>query len=199
MATICKMSKPKFDIQYWNYFRAIENDLENLSRFVEFSTDNWSTYSIEMARMFLTVSSEIDVILKMLCKLLNPNSKAERIDQYRKELIPEFPELPNENVIIPLFGIKVIPWHDWNENKTPEWWSNHNMVKHNRNVNFKKANLGNVINSVGALLVILVYYYKQLLTLREEENGFKDTTRLLSSSKEFIRLRKDYYYQSLIL
>jgi hypothetical protein len=49
---------------HWNYFLAIESDLENLSRYIEFIDTNFKTYSIELAHLLLASSSEIDVVLK---------------------------------------------------------------------------------------------------------------------------------------
>jgi hypothetical protein len=34
---------------HWNYFLALEKDLETVSRYIEFSRDNLNTYSIELA------------------------------------------------------------------------------------------------------------------------------------------------------
>jgi len=39
---------------HWNYFFAIEDDLATLSRYVEFHEDNFTTYSIEIARILMT-------------------------------------------------------------------------------------------------------------------------------------------------
>ena len=33
---------------HWNYFLAMEEDLDRLSRFVEFTTNNYECYSIEL-------------------------------------------------------------------------------------------------------------------------------------------------------
>ena len=51
-------------LSYWNYFLALEADLERLSRFVEFTSVNFQTYSLEMARLLLTGASEVDVVAK---------------------------------------------------------------------------------------------------------------------------------------
>ena len=53
---------------HWNYFLAIESDLERLSRYVEFSKDNYKTYSLAMAHLLLSSASEVDVVLKGICK-----------------------------------------------------------------------------------------------------------------------------------
>ena len=48
---------------HWNYFLAIEKDLEHLSRYIEFSDANLGTYSIELTHLLLSASSEVDVVM----------------------------------------------------------------------------------------------------------------------------------------
>ena len=64
---------------HWNYLIAIEKDLENLSRFVEFHDDNFKCYSIEISRILMASAAEIDVICKQICVELNNTSKADNI------------------------------------------------------------------------------------------------------------------------
>ena len=68
---------------HWNYFLAIEKDLENLSRYVEFDEKNLDTFSIELTHILFSASSEVDVIIKQLCNLIDPITKAENINDYR--------------------------------------------------------------------------------------------------------------------
>jgi len=53
---------------HWNYFLVLESDLEHISRYIEFTTDNFKVYSQEFAHILLAASSEVDVVLKSLCK-----------------------------------------------------------------------------------------------------------------------------------
>jgi len=58
---------------HWNNFLAIEQDFEKLSRYIEFCEDNNNTFSIELARIIMSASQKIDVILKNICNLLVDN------------------------------------------------------------------------------------------------------------------------------
>jgi len=69
---------------HWNYFLALEKDLEGVSRYIEFCKDNLNTYSMELAHLLLSSSSEIDTIAKCICSILEPTAKPKNIDQYRK-------------------------------------------------------------------------------------------------------------------
>ncbi|MBW1746208.1 MAG: hypothetical protein JRG74_15050 [Deltaproteobacteria bacterium] len=167
---------------HWNYFLALEEDLARLSRFIEFTTVNFDCHSIEMARIILTSTSEIDVVAKLLCKKINNDSKASKIHQYRNEINSHFKEICNFKVRIPHYGLELEPWTNWSPNKTPYWWSDYNKIKHKRNDYFEKANLKNALNSVAGLFVLLLYLYKN-----EAENA------LLSPNPSLFRVIDKYY------
>ena len=148
---------------HWNYFLSIENDVENLARYVEFTKENFRTYSIEMVRLLLSASSEVDVVAKLLCKKINTESKADKINQYREIINETLPSIKSMKIILPKYGLKLTPWSNWKNDETPIWWIKHIAVKHQRDTNFKEANLKNVLNCVGALYVLLLYYYYEEL------------------------------------
>ena len=149
-------------LEHWNYFLALEKDLENLSRYIEFCQSNFDCYSLDMARILLASASEVDVVAKQLCRKLNPDSPADNIHQYRNEIKIEYPQILDFKVNIPRYGLTLIPWLNWNQNEgVPIWWSAYNKVKHHRNIDFKKANLKNVLNTVAGLFVITLYLYKE--------------------------------------
>ena len=68
---------------HWNYFIALEQDLLKISRFIEFNKANYKTYSIELSHLLLASSSEVDVVMKALCNLLDTSKKHEKVDHYR--------------------------------------------------------------------------------------------------------------------
>jgi hypothetical protein len=76
---------------HWNYLLALDADLVNVSRFVEFHRRNFDCFSIEIARLLLTASAEVDVVCKQLCKTIDPASTAESIHQYRDVIRPARP------------------------------------------------------------------------------------------------------------
>ena len=145
---------------HWNYFLAIEKDVENLSRYIEFSESNLSTYSIELTHILLSSSSEVDVIMKQLCALIAPRKKTTNIDNYRTVIKSHLESMINEEISINRYGLKFTPWVNWNETINPDWWRSYNNVKHQRNNHFNEANLQHTLNAVGALLITVVYYYK---------------------------------------
>lgn len=146
---------------HWNYFLAIERDLDVLSRFIEFSKANNKAYSLEMARIILASASDIDVLLKALCKKVSPSSEASSINKYMEVIQNKIPNIIEFEAGLPRWGLKLTPWINWKDNKVPEWWTACNKVKHHRDEHYHQANLKNTINAVAALYVINLYFYKE--------------------------------------
>ena len=190
-----KCNTPK---HHWNYFLAIEKDLENISRYIEFDKDNYNVYSIELAHILLSASSEVDTIMKQLCKLLDPNEETKNIDGYRLIIQNKTPSFINEEISIDRFGLLFKPWDNWVGTQNPNWWKSYNNVKHQRDSYFKEANLQNTINAVGALLLTTVYYYKYSFSNGVNNIDMKDVTRELNPESSFIKINADYYYHHLV-
>ena len=98
---------------HWNYFLAVEEDLHRLSRFVDFSTANFNTYSIEMVRILFAASAEVDVVAKQLCEKIQPSREAANIDHYRQIIKPHTPVLTMTHVEIPRHGLTLNPLASW--------------------------------------------------------------------------------------
>lgn len=146
-------------LTHWNYFLALESDVGNLSRYIEFVEDNYSTYSIEIAHLLLATASEIDVVLSQLCSRIKSN-KIEGINNYREIIQGYIPEFSQVTVNISRFGLELKPWENWLGNGNPIWWQAYNRVKHKRNNHFSDANLKNVLNAVSGLFISLIFYYR---------------------------------------
>jgi hypothetical protein len=146
---------------HWNYLLAIERDLDEISRFVEFDEKNFDCFSIEIARVLLASAAEVDVVCKQICKSINPESKADNIHKYRTEIIPAFPGVPQFQIILPRFGLTLTPWDEWNKpDGVPFWWTAYNKIKHHRDSEYHRAALKNALNSVAGLFVMVLYLYK---------------------------------------
>ncbi len=184
---------------HWNYFLAIQQDFELLSRYIEFSEENNATFSIELARIIMSASQEVDVIMKGICSLLNENN-ADNINDYRNVIKEKLSDLIEEEVFIARFGMRSQPWQNWLGDENPIWWRANNKIKHQRTNHFQKANLKNAFNALGALLIVNVYFYK-LEKEKEIENAvsWKDITQDLNSKDSFMKLKDEYYRGALLL
>jgi hypothetical protein len=142
----------------------LEDDLLQLSRWIEFSADNETVYSIELARLLMTAAAEVDVVAKALCKAIDRERNASSINVYQSVLLQAVPMLPQAQVEMPRFGMLFQPWSNWAEPTTPpDWWQGNNKVKHHRAEHFRQANLKNVLNAIAALLVLLLQRWLGLL------------------------------------
>lgn len=185
---------------HWNFFLAIEKDLENLSRYIEFADANLKTYSIELTHLLLSASSEVDVIMKQLCLLIDPMQTTNNINEYKGIIQRNIEGFINEEICIDRFGLSYRPWESWEGTENPAWWHSYNKVKHQRNNYYDEANLQNTINAVGALLLTVVYYYKYSFTAEAgHEINFRETTHQLQPESSFMRINANYYNDHLIV
>lgn len=153
---------------HWNYLLAIERDLDQISRYVEFDEKNFDCFSIEIARILLASGAEVDVVCKQICRAINVNSSANNINQYRSEMKSAFPAIPKFEVVLPRFGLRLKPWDEWRKAQgVPFWWTAYNKIKHHRDSEYDQANLKNALNAVGGLFVVVLYLYRDKARLGE--------------------------------
>ncbi len=146
---------------HWNYFIALERDVDVLSRYVEFDQRNFDCFSIEIARLLLAAGAEIDVVCKQLCQNIVPGSRADDINGYRNEIAGAIPNIPAFEVLVPRFGLSLHPWEEWrNANGVPFWWTAYNKIKHHRDSHFHRGSLKNALNAVAGLFVVTLYLYR---------------------------------------
>lgn len=60
---------------YWEYYRELEAEFIQMRKYVDFTADNFNTYSVELLKLFQAVCSEIDAIGKAMATLINPEFK----------------------------------------------------------------------------------------------------------------------------
>jgi hypothetical protein len=101
--------KRRVNLLHWNYFLALERDLEVASRYVEFDKANFKTYSIELARLLFAAASEVDVLAKALCALFVPSAQPADMDEYRVRLVEHLPKLMDMEAVIPRYGLSFAP------------------------------------------------------------------------------------------
>lgn len=151
---------------HWNYFLALESDVVRLARFIEFCDDNFSAYSIEIARLLMTAAAEVDVVAKLVCQNLDPQSRTRNIKGYASVILgADEPKLPALTILIPRYGLTLKPWISWTPKTPPLWWNAYNRVKHHRDTGFREANLGNGLNAMAALFSLTLYHYALQLTI----------------------------------
>jgi hypothetical protein len=169
---------------HWNYFLAIERDLEVLSRYVEFDQRNFRCFSVEIARILLAASAEVDIVCKRLCQAKHPNSEADGIGAYREVLTSTIPDIWQFQVLVPRFGLMLMPWNEWRSDKRPPlWWTAYNKTKHQRDSEYHQANLKNALNAVAGLFVVVLHLYKE----KAESGELRPSPHLLTAGDDHAR------------
>jgi hypothetical protein len=146
-------------VRSWRYFMSLESDFLATTRYVEFTEDHYKVYSVEYDRLLRLACSEIETVCKLLCEQIGKPITARKdsnIDGYRKRLTDKFPSLPNAKVLLPAYNLELLPWSGWQQSLSPEWWRDHNDVKHHRAEYYHKGNLGNSVNALAGLFAILL-------------------------------------------
>jgi hypothetical protein len=146
---------------HWSLFEVIDEELHSFSRHVEFAEGNLATYGVTLLRLYLSIGSETDVVAKLLCQRIGATlPERPNMDHYRKFLSPQYPYLSAVKITVRPMAYEIAPWQAWQEDKNPDWWQKHQLVKHQRHQNFADANLGNVLHAAAGLLVFLVYWHQ---------------------------------------
>lgn len=173
---------------HWNYLISLEYEIETLSRYVEFVEDNFKCYSIEITRLLMSAAAEVDVVCKQICKNANTNSKASSIGGYKPEILASYPNIVNFKVIIPRYGLELVPWDNWKKegDSPPFWWTANNKVKHFRHTHYKKGNLKNALNAVAGLFIMILYLYKD----KAEAGKLFPELKMLDVSQDNINHRR---------
>lgn len=168
------------DLKQWQYYLALESDFIKTIRFVELDSDvtndNYKAYSIEYSKMLLLIGPEFESVANSLIKHKEPTLKIGDISDIKYGLLKHFPKICKNQIRIPKYKITFLPFKDWDNGGVLSWWSDYNSLKHNRLKSFKEANLKNVLNSMGCLLIVLVYLYRY----RDEERELLGNNLTLS-------------------
>ncbi|ENJ2786045.1 hypothetical protein AB0656_000452 [Vibrio parahaemolyticus] len=182
---------------HWNLFTVLESDLSSISRFIEFDERNFATFSTELSKLLLSIGSEVDVVFKQLCKVVDEDARRKNIVDYHKVLSENdcIKSILTETVSIPRFGIEINPFEEWDADTRPQWWKSYNKVKHDRQENYHEASLENVLRSLAALM-LCVFYLKKL---SNSTSTNKEVTSMLQPKSQLLRLKEEYYYSNVVV
>lgn len=174
------MANKQIITEYWNYYLSLESQFENSRRYINFDVSNYSTYSIEYVQLLQAICSEIDVVGKVVAQYNNEDFIVDsntNILKWGFEVQKCFKGIDLKTIYFDN-AIEIVPFRKWKYKKgntkrrpivlfddtykTPKWWLDYNSVKHARTSidkdaqiqNYKKANLKNVIYSLGALYIL---------------------------------------------
>jgi hypothetical protein len=152
---------------HWRYFLSLERDVDNMKNYIEVSDANFGAYSMELLKLLQLACSEIDCVLRVLCKEIDPNTDyhdesvySGNISLYKTTVYNYFPKIHEAKIHINGLSVPLKPWDEWQSNNSPEWWASYNKVKHYRHSNYESANLKNMLMAMSALMVAILYLYR---------------------------------------
>ena len=170
------MTRDEFCKQHWKYYLILERDFLSTERFLSFdlgddylydstthiNPENSKAYSVEFVKQYQAICSEVDVIMKSICTEFGQS--ADCIHDYAKYILTQWPGLTKQ--IVQMEDIQLQPFMNWiydpTKKSTLDWWVPYNEVKHERIVNFRQANLKNVLNALAGLYILELYLVKYI-------------------------------------
>ena len=141
----------KYISVYWGYYISLENEFKKL--YANTDIDHYSE-----VRLYLAIGSEIDVVFKTICQLLNNNYNGGNIEAHKSELQKsidsgDWDDYHDE--VIFTDGTILKPWDN------PTWWTDYNNVKHkrtcldqNNGLYFSHASRNNILTALSGLFVL---------------------------------------------
>lgn len=171
------MNRNEFCKHHWEYYLVLERDFLEIERYVSFElgenylydgishTDlgNSMSFSDEFIKQYQGICSEVDVIMKTICKELGNSAANDMEYGYTPTILQNWSTIRSQKV--KLKDVELQPFLNWEQApnyKSPDWWTPYNKVKHERIRNYKKANLKNVINALAGLYVLENYLVKYI-------------------------------------
>lgn len=137
-------------------YHLLERDLKVLFEYIDPNTQNDSSFSLRTYELFLRAATEFESNAKAIL-LANGYKKTGNLNMgdYRKlEKATKLSEyIVRLNCTSPERNFQ--PFQVWAGEDRVKWYQDYNDVKHDRSVNFEKANMANVIESVAAVFAIL--------------------------------------------
>ena len=151
---------------YVRAFLIIQNDLQKLFEFIEPSNQNLNTYSYRIHELFMRTCIEIEANFKAILRenTFNPTDNKANIRPEKRWNIHDYwkvnqtHHLSSYKIYLPIWdgnNSAFQPFKQWKNSSELFWYQAYNHSKHDRQNNFKEANLENLINSITALLILL--------------------------------------------
>ena len=144
----------------------LEKSLRQLFNYIDPCEENKKVFSIELYSILLRACTEVesnckDILVENNYKMpshpnMNDYKKIENSSKLSKYTLEYSPWKTNNSD-----KLSLKPFASWDKNIQLDdelghnWYSNYNTVKHNREKEFKLANLINCFNAVGANLILL--------------------------------------------
>ena len=170
------MTCDEFITIYWNQYISLEKEFTATLYYLALDEKNANAYSQAYSKLMLEIGSEIDVIFKEYCRLIDRNFKGSfsTIGRYKDCIKKNDSDFITQVVKLIHYDYSLRPCIDFNteQQDSPVWWTVYNKVKHNRTSNveidgirqegYRFANQRYTVFALAGLYQIMVNYYYRL-------------------------------------
>lgn len=143
---------------HWRYCRLLEQELDDISFYIELNSKNFDAYSLKLMRLINSAISEFEIVAKEICSEIESDLNVEniRIGKIRDIIVKSYPDILGTEVRVLDMNYVFCPFLGWDKDSRLDWWDGYNKLKHDRNNNFERANLRLAIESVSILKVMVM-------------------------------------------
>lgn len=177
------MTTNEFTDVYWSQYVLVEKEFTSTLSCVSLSPENKKTFSFAYQKLLLEICSEIDVVIKQYCKILDPTFAGEGITRCYECIKEKDMSFFTQGVQLLNLEYIIYPWKKPEEDdsrfKSPFWWMAYNKVKHCRTSigeidgvqqeYYKFANQEYTLYAMAGWYQILVNIYLRLATQEEKK------------------------------
>lgn len=207
------MDRQEFCDIHWRYYMILEADFLKTERYLSFdlgdnnlynenspnNVGNSLAFSTEYVKQYQTICSEIDVIMKAICKEMQKPNKDNMKRDYTPIILGNIYWEKITRQKVAMRSTELQPFINWSEEpnyQPPDWWHLYNGVKHDRAVNFRNANLKNVLNALAGLYILNMYLIKYISNRDGSRDVPDDVSHLFNMidwhTKDIV-MGKDFY------
>lgn len=177
------MTTNEFTNVYWSQYILVEKEFTSTLPYVSLSPENKKTFSFAYQKLLLEICSEIDVVFKQYCKILDSLFTGGCITKYYECIKEKDISYFTQGVHLLNLDYIIYPWkiseEEDSQYKSPFWWTAYNKVKHCRTSigeidgvqqeYYKFANQEYTLYAMAGWYQILVNIYLRLATQEEKK------------------------------
>lgn len=147
----------------WPYYYHLERHVIDLSNHVAFTQEHFPAWSDITYSLFTSICQEAESSLRLIHNQRNMSKIIEKIKKAYADIHTLELGLRTQHSD----EISLQPFKNFGEKE--DWWQDYQDLKHNRMSNKEKANIGNLLNSMGFLWAINAIYSERTdMALTEE-------------------------------
>jgi len=195
----------------WHTYQYLEKRMLDLSRYVTFDPQNRSTWSESLADLLMLCGSALDTFFRnmLYCPNIQREQSYKKINKtHNKFNILDFINIYepyyelSQNIVEVPFGLgknqRFQPFKEFTNGRPPIWWDAYNHIKHDYYESLEEANLGNVLECLGGLLIVHLLHkcsQKYLIQTRRLVGAYSETPFYLLEifGRSKVGYPKDHY------